>query len=424
MSTADFVAIVTGKREYIPGEFAGDRVSPAADPPRQEFTDAARDRPRMTTADFVAIVTGQREYHPGEFAGDRVSPAAGHYHEEWPSADPFAAGALREYNYNPDEPRDEKGRWTTGGSASVWTKVLPTGDPGTPDKPPPGAAGKAHIPTDDELRREKEKALQGMMPTKPAPDDSTGKADANSAIFGKREFKSKDGKRTYHAQFVRFDDKGHALFRVDEFPEGLIPANPNGLREEDAKFVSDLEKLGQDEAFRAGLKAKPDNIHLDSHNVQGDKMKWEADVIRDIGMLSELPTGKQILDNAKTKGAEGKQITISPTDRDNYANGGDVHFDPGRTRGAQTQTGDRERPPFLGLGQELFNAEVNLSRGSPTTADKETGGLRTGRHLRSEYNATFDSPGRANDLRNKYPGWGTHKVDEKVLGLDGRPVPP
>ncbi|MGD0899438.1 MAG: hypothetical protein ABR915_16505 [Thermoguttaceae bacterium] len=31
----------------------------------------------------------------------------------------FAAAILREYNYNPDEPRDEKGRWTTGGSGTI-----------------------------------------------------------------------------------------------------------------------------------------------------------------------------------------------------------------------------------------------------------------------------------------------------------------
>jgi hypothetical protein len=29
----------------------------------------------------------------------------------------FAAAILREYNFNPDEPRDERGRWTTGGSS-------------------------------------------------------------------------------------------------------------------------------------------------------------------------------------------------------------------------------------------------------------------------------------------------------------------
>jgi len=60
-------------------------------------------------------------------------------------------------------------------------------------------------------------------------------------------------------------------------------------------------------------------------------MAWEAQVIRDLGMLSELDKGRQVLDAAKT---QGKEITITPTDKqDNYAQGGTVHFDPGATSG-------------------------------------------------------------------------------------------
>jgi hypothetical protein len=392
----------------------------------------------MTTADFVAIVTGQREYHPGEFAGDRVSLAAGHYREEWPntgpfggleSSDPFAAGGLREYNYNPDEPRDEKGRWTTGGSGSVWTKVLPTGDPGAPDKPPPGAAGKSE-PSKGGDGYPDPKNVGGFLAPDTSADASATEADKDSAIFGMREFKTADQKHTMKAQFAGFDNEGRILLRpferdgkkVAADAQGLVTADPNKFDDAGKKFLAEMAKLGQDEAFKAGLKAKPDNIHLDSRHAPGDKMTWEADVIRGIGMLSELPTGQQILDDAKTKGAEGKQVTISPSEGDNFARGGDVHFNADRTTGARTETGDRERPPFLGLGQELSNAVSMLSPGYKSTADRETAGLEAGRQLRSEYNATFDNPGRANDLSNKYPGWGKHKVDEKVLGLDGRPV--
>ncbi len=50
-------------------------------------------------------------------------------------------------------------------------------------------------------------------------------------------------------------------------------------------------------------------------------------------------------------------------------------------------------------------------------------GLRVGQQLRVEYNRTIRDAKRHKELTERYPGWGTKEVDERVLGLDGRPLP-
>jgi hypothetical protein len=88
-----------------------------------------------------------------------------------------------------------------------------------------------------------------------------------------------------------------------------------------------------------------------------------------------------------------------------------------------------ERPPFIGLGQEIFNAVAGMSRQPPPLGQREEDGLRAGQDLRVEYNKTIDDPERLRELTGRYPepgtgstypGWGTKKVDERVIGLDGR----
>jgi hypothetical protein len=105
-----------------------------------------------------------------------------------------------------------------------------------------------------------------------------------------------------------------------------------------------------------------------------------------------------------------------------------VYYDPARPIGARAESG-KERPPFIGLGQELHNAVVNLAPGTPTTAQREEGGLRTAQDLRSDYNDTIRDPEKLKQLTDRYPepstgypGWGSKEVDERVLGLDGRPL--
>ncbi len=111
----------------------------------------------------------------------------------------FAAAVLREYN--PDEPRDAWGRWTTGGSSGGSTKTTVPLGRGKPH----AQGGHAQWPAD---RESDKKSLQDMLrslgPTTPTPTDAS--ADANSAIFGMREFTSKSGtKEPFNAQFAGFD---------------------------------------------------------------------------------------------------------------------------------------------------------------------------------------------------------------------------
>jgi hypothetical protein len=84
----------------------------------------------------------------------------------------------------------------------------------------------------------------------------------------------------------------------------------------------------------------------------------------------------------------------------------------------------RRSPAIEARTEGRSNPAPNLSRRNQSTADQGTTGLEIERRLRREYNATIEDPARGNELRKRYPEWGTKKVDENVLGPDGRPVPP
>ncbi len=376
-------------------------------PSREAFLAAILGEDRSaSSAAFAAAILCERSLDESEDEKGRRTKAVSH--EDWLDAvlhgasegsDPFAADVLREYS--PDQPRDDWGRWTTGGS-------------------------------DDERPEERrQEILRALTPKGPAPgDDRAAKPDANSAVFGMRKFTSRDGLRHFNAQFAGFDKHGHVLLKKAGQSETFV-ATPEYFSGEDRRFLADLAKLRGDQGFQAGWDAKPANIHLDSSGLHADKkLAWEAQVIRDIGKLRDLESGKALLKSAE---AQGKDITVqprNPAEKDNFARGGTVHFDPEGTEGARARSGSKERPPFIGLGQELFNARANLLPGIPApTAQKEENGLRFGQQLRVEYNRTIDDAGRLKELTGRYSagtpyrGWGTKKVDEEVLGLDGRPLP-
>ena len=265
------------------------------------------------------------------------------------------------------------------------------------------------------------RALGGKAPT--SPNDTEAGANDNSVIFGERTFTDKSG-RTLQGRFAGFDDKGQVLIkRVSDGKMFAVPTE--NLGDADKQLFS---KLQQDKGFMAGLKAMPANIHLNSSGIADPdrQMEWETEVVRDIGKLSELEKGRRVLGDVKV---QRNEITIKPPrGGDNSAAGGNVYFDPADTKGASAVSG-KKRPAFIGLGQELFNAVAGLSRQPSPWAQREEDGLRAGQKLRVEYNKTLDDPDRLNELNGRYPGsgtdpghpgWGTKKVDERVIGLHGQ----
>jgi hypothetical protein len=85
------------------------------------------------TAGFVAAILGQEE------SADREAFVAKILGKKEPgSAGAFSSAILREYNFDPNEPRDERGRWTTGGGNA--TDPLGT-QPGYPGYQGIGAMG-------------------------------------------------------------------------------------------------------------------------------------------------------------------------------------------------------------------------------------------------------------------------------------------
>ena len=304
----------------------------------------------------------------------------------------FAAILLE---YDPNQPRDWRGRWTTVGADD-------------------------DSDSEAEIRRRLEKSLGGTAGT--SADESAARADANSVIFGKRKLTPKDGSGPFETSFAGFDSKGNVLLQKDGGKPSV--AYPQSFSDDGKQFLTDLAKLHDDEAFMAGLKAKPANVHIDSTGVKdADQLKWEAKVVGDIGMLSELETGRKVLDAAK--GREDK-ITITAPRRstdDDRADGGTVYFNPGRTTGAPTASGKNDRPPFLGLGQEIFNAVGNLANKNATQGDRERAGLGIGKQLRQEYNGTISDPQRLKELTKRYSDWGTKAVDADVKIPSRRDLP-
>jgi hypothetical protein len=82
--------------------------------------------PEATTAFVAAIHAGGRA-RPDEPISDHTRPAQQVSREDWLKAvlygihgptHPDYAGGLREYHFNPDEPWDERGRWTADGSGN------------------------------------------------------------------------------------------------------------------------------------------------------------------------------------------------------------------------------------------------------------------------------------------------------------------
>ncbi|MGA2032628.1 MAG: hypothetical protein ABSG68_10250 [Thermoguttaceae bacterium] len=385
------------------------------------------------TATFVAAILG--EEHPGQAAGERERCRADHSHEGWfgailngfsEVADPFAPVTLRD-GYNPDEPRDWRGRWTAGGAGGGSNLPNRRSTSGA-------AAGElmAQLPGEsaDEVRQriDRELAPKGPTPT----DERTSRADANSVMFRMRKFASKDGTKTFDARFTGFDKHGNVLLKKASGETiAVSPEQFNGedskFSEKDTKFLQHLEDLQKDKGFMAGLKAKPDNVHVDSTGIKGDenRQQWEEQVIRNIGMLSELPSGQDLLDDAKHL---GKPITIKPnlTGSDNSSHGSTVFYNPERAIGAKSDLG-KERPPFIGLGQELFNAMASYSRGTAfqTKTQRENSGLSASEPLRRDYNETIKDQDRLNELtrrypdRGAYPGWG-----RKAVGGRTKKLPP
>jgi hypothetical protein len=119
------------------------------------------ERNPASAAAFAAAIL--REHGPEEPGDEKAGRSTGVSHEDWLDAilygapetfDPFAAEILREYNYKPDEPRDENGRWTTGGSRSSgtsggsgvfyddWLDAIKHGVPGSS----PGTSGGCSSP--------------------------------------------------------------------------------------------------------------------------------------------------------------------------------------------------------------------------------------------------------------------------------------
>jgi hypothetical protein len=155
----------------------GDCASPSHD----EFLAAIRgEHNPASTAAFTAAILDQR---------DPAGAAA------------FAARILGEHNFNPDEPRDEKGRWTTGGSFGASKYGIPKlaqyaaygNDPYAPYVPndddpfdgaetPPAASGGSDGSYDDWPN-----AIASGAPGPSAMGGSRGKSPAAKPPTGTKE---------------------------------------------------------------------------------------------------------------------------------------------------------------------------------------------------------------------------------------------
>ena len=175
----------------------------------------------------------------------------------------------------------------------------------------------------------------------------------------------------------------------------IVPADGKKPR---AARIDQLSK--RDQQLIRGLQALPPNVSLNPEGLKkANQPGWVEDVIADIGRLSELPSGKKVLDGIRDHN-NGHAVTIVPRDpgQDNHAEfrplsdrGSDVtvQYDPHDIKGdiVGGGKGDRTRPPYIALGKELSTAAKALFNTSSINSQREeTAAAEFDNGLRDEHN--------------------------------------
>jgi hypothetical protein len=156
--TAAFVAAITVADPFNPRPNATPPGPAENSPGLDEFLAIVRgDSDPAETAAFVAAITDKSHYDHEKSREGNGGGNTGISHADWLNAVRYG---FREHNFNPDEPRDEKGRWTADGTdaepADATTNVVPGTFAGAPMK----VIGRAE---DERKDREVKAAVDQMV---------------------------------------------------------------------------------------------------------------------------------------------------------------------------------------------------------------------------------------------------------------------
>ncbi len=270
-----------------------------------------------------------------------------------------------------------------GAQPHVLTVGHETPQPASGDRAAP--SGNIYLAQNPRDRAERDRISKGL-------DAITGKdgADAEKPVLGERDWKSKGGRRTFKGTFLRLSEDGKSVI--------LKPSADDADQKNRKVPINDLS--ADDQALVKGLQALPKNVTLDADGLmEKNKQTWKEAVIRDFGRLSELPGGKELLDDIKTSN-NGHGIRIAPrgADQDNsvtfqgdMTRGSDatVHYDPTDTQGYKVDggRGDATRPPYLALGKELHTGQrAQVGRASSNTMEEEIDAGNFENELRDQHN--------------------------------------
>jgi hypothetical protein len=141
MSTAEFVAAITSEGDYYPRESRDQNGRPAKSLTYTEWVNTIKHgNPHpLTGAEFAAAITGESGFIPREFPSERAKPGGSPAREgRLSSDDPFVPARLGEAGFDPDEPRDERGRWTKDASQGERSDATSKGSERSQGKPKSG----------------------------------------------------------------------------------------------------------------------------------------------------------------------------------------------------------------------------------------------------------------------------------------------
>ena len=142
--------------------------------------------------------------------------------------------------------------------------------------------------------------------------------------------------------------------------------------------------------------------------VQGP-IQWEAEVYRDINIISSKPVGADFVRVLRESPLVIKIVPTTatgptsangaaPNSVDNARNGkgtgSTVYFNPRSTTGGVDEKGSMQRPSFVGLGHELGHAEDNAKGVKPDRIDDKSPGTTPP--------VERNSVGRENEIRREH----------------------
>jgi hypothetical protein len=280
----------------------------------EEFVAAITEQPNhLAAADFAAAILGEdrREGEPGLAAAILRARAAGVPAHELLDAIQFGVagacqtGTLHEAGFNPDEPRDERGRWTAGATASDT----------------PRSAAEQKSPSEASPRaRELERILPSFLDKLKDAAKHTKQVERFGVILKSKDPKAKQPYKSYECVTKKSWDKVQGQFGAELRGATESPFGWFGSKKMHGGLI---QKPGADGKIDLDAKGKADpneRIEFDWHTHPQDGDPWPSGEDGERSKDNDVP-GVMLRYFARNRGGKTEDdysIWITDTDGKTY----------------------------------------------------------------------------------------------------------